>query len=106
MAGVLANCCLPESISAAMSELAASGKPHVGGYANAFQPIPADWTLDGYGETDGLLPLRDDLNSIAYAHHVSTWLERGATVVGGCCGTGPEHIARLRAILNGESVHC
>ena len=104
VAGVLANCCLPESISAAMSELAASGKRRVGGYANAFEPIPADWTLDGYGETDGLLPLRNDLDSFVYARHVSTWLDRGATVVGGCCGTGPEHIARLRALIDAAAL--
>ena len=28
------------------------------------------------------------------------WLEAGATIVGGCCGTGPGHIAALRALVD------
>jgi len=27
------------------------------------------------------------------------WVARGAGIVGGCCGIGPEHIAELRAAL-------
>jgi S-methylmethionine-dependent homocysteine/selenocysteine methylase len=96
IAGVLANCCTPESISAALPEMIRSGKPFVGGYANTFQPVPEEWTLEG----DGLLPTRDDLDAEAYAPHARAWLESGATVVGGCCGTGPEHIRRLRSLID------
>jgi S-methylmethionine-dependent homocysteine/selenocysteine methylase len=28
-----------------------------------------------------------------------TWVAQGVTVVGGCCGIGPEHIAGLAARL-------
>jgi S-methylmethionine-dependent homocysteine/selenocysteine methylase len=94
--GVLANCCTPESIGAAMPEMVRSGKPFTGGYANTFQPVPEEWTL----ESDGLLPTRDDLDAEAYAAHARAWLEAGATVAGGCCGTGPRHIARLRRLLD------
>jgi S-methylmethionine-dependent homocysteine/selenocysteine methylase len=51
-------------------------------------------------ETDGLLPLRDDLGPEPYAEHASRWPALGATVVGGCCGTRPAHIARLRRLLD------
>jgi S-methylmethionine-dependent homocysteine/selenocysteine methylase len=100
LSGVLANCCSPESIDAAMPEIAGSGKPFVGGYANTFRPIPADWTLDGERETDGLLPTRDDLDPDSYAKHALRWLSAGATIVGGCCGTGPDHVARLRRLVD------
>ena len=100
VSGVLANCCPPESISAAMPELVATGKPHVGGYANTFVPVPAGWTLDGGGESDGLIPTRDDLDADAYAKHAQTWLSLGATVIGGCCGTGPAHTARQRSLID------
>ena len=30
-----------------------------------------------------------------YAGLAWGWIEAGAEVVGGCCGTGPEHIAAL-----------
>jgi S-methylmethionine-dependent homocysteine/selenocysteine methylase len=96
IAGFLANCCAPESISAAMPELAALGRGVVGGYANAFRPVPADWVMD----RDGLLPLREDLGPEEYAGHVAHWHADGARIVGGCCGTGPAHIARLRRMMD------
>lgn len=34
-----------------------------------------------------------------YAHRVNTY---GAKLIGGCCGTGPEHIRRMRAVLDGD----
>ena len=34
-----------------------------------------------------------------YANHCSQWLEIGATVIGGCCGTTPEYIEALRPLL-------
>jgi S-methylmethionine-dependent homocysteine/selenocysteine methylase len=95
ISGMLANCCAPESITAAMAQLVATGYRHVGGYANTFVPVPSDWTLDGTGDTDGLIPLRDDLDPDPYANFARDWLAAGATVIGGCCGTGPEHIRQL-----------
>ena len=98
--GMLANCCAPESISAAMAALTATGRPYVGGYANTFPPVPEDWTLDGTEPTDGVLGLRDDLDPDAYTTHAERWITAGATVIGGCCGTRPAHIARLRELLH------
>jgi len=92
----LANCCAPEAIAAAMPALAAIGRGPAGGYANAFRPVPKDWEL----ETGGLLPLREDLNAEAYASHAAHWQAHGARIIGGCCGTGPEHIAALRQLLD------
>jgi S-methylmethionine-dependent homocysteine/selenocysteine methylase len=58
--------------------------------------VPKDWEL----ETGGLLPLREDLNAEAYAGHAAHWQAHGARIIGGCCGTGPEHIAALRQLLD------
>ena len=98
--GFLVNCCAPESITKAIPQLAKTGVKYIGGYANTFQPIPEDWTIDGKKETDGSLDLRSDLDPESYAGHVADWLSAGATVVGGCCGTRPAHIARLRKLLD------
>lgn len=100
ISGLLCNCCAPESVTAALPALQATGITVIGGYANTFQPVPKDWTLDGDGESDGLLGLRLDLEPAAYAQHVNDWLSAGATVVGGCCGTRPAHIAALRQLLD------
>jgi S-methylmethionine-dependent homocysteine/selenocysteine methylase len=100
VSGFLVNCCAPESITRAMPSLAVQGAEWFGGYANTFAPIPEDWTLDGDKDTDGLLALRSDLDPEAYAAHVADWLAAGATVVGGCCGTRPAHIAGMRALID------
>lgn len=108
--GFLCNCCAPESISAAAPELAAIGRGRWGGYANTFLPIdasqptyaerrldPADW--ERYEAA--ALPFRDDLPPEAFASHAERWHGAGATLLGGCCGAGPAHIARLRRVLDG-----
>jgi S-methylmethionine-dependent homocysteine/selenocysteine methylase len=100
VSGCLANCCAPESITRAMRRLVPLGVPWIGGYANTFTPVPPDWTLDGDNPTDGLLGLREDLDPERYAGHAAEWLAAGATVVGGCCGTRPAHIARMRPLLD------
>ena len=95
VAGFLLNCSAPESITQALPDLLATGARYVGGYANTFAPISEDWRLDGDKDSDGWLALRQDLDPESYAAHVADWLEAGATVVGGCCGTGPAHIGLI-----------
>ena len=100
VSGFLANCCPPESIAAAMAELSAIPRGPAGGYANTFVPVPGDWKLDGEKDSDGLIPLRDDLDAGAYADHALAWRDAGARLIGGCCGTGPAHIAKLRELVH------
>ena len=95
VAAVLANCCAPEAIGAAMPDLVATGRP-TGGYANGFTAIPATFLP---GRTLEQLSARKDLGSEAYAELAMGWVAQGATIVGGCCETGPAHIARLHAAL-------
>jgi S-methylmethionine-dependent homocysteine/selenocysteine methylase len=99
VSGLLANCCPPERVADAMAVLAQTKFKYVGGYANTFTHIPGDWELDGDKETDGFLDLRTDLDPESYAAYAADWLAKGATVVGGCCGTRPAHIARLRELI-------
>lgn len=98
VSGFLLNCCAAESVTAGMPPLAAAAPSgaSIGGYANTFQPIPKDWRLDGDKATDGLLTVRTDLDPDQYADHAAQWLHDDATVIGGCCGTRPAHIAKLR----------
>lgn len=88
----LANCCSPESVTAAMPDLVALGHGPVGGYANGFVPIPPD------ADVGLALPAaRDDMDPEAYLAHARRWVAAGARLVGGCCEIGPAHIARLSA---------
>ena len=92
---LLVNCSTPEVTTAAMPELARDGRPF-GGYANAFS---ADLSQYDPGETVEVIENRTDLNPQAYAAQVQRWVEAGATIVGGCCQTGPAHIAEIRRLL-------
>lgn len=96
VAAVLVNCSTPESVAAAMPQLAAAAGRPFGAYANAFQPIAA-----GQGVNDGrdLPDAREDLDPAAYAEAAAGWLDAGARIVGGCCEVGPAHIAELRRRL-------
>jgi S-methylmethionine-dependent homocysteine/selenocysteine methylase len=100
VSGYLVNCCAPESITQALPQLLKTGVAYFGGYANTFQSIPEDWKLDGDKQTDGFLDLRSDLDPASYAGYARHWLQAGATVVGGCCGTGPAHIAKIKEMLS------
>jgi S-methylmethionine-dependent homocysteine/selenocysteine methylase len=90
---LLFNCSTPESITAALPLLRRLTDRPIGAYANAFRPVPSDWEM----ARDGLLTLRDDVAPDSYAAIVRQWAASGATIFGGCCGIGPDHIACLAA---------
>ena len=89
---VLVNCCPPESISQAMKSLVATGLA-AGGYANGFVSIPLTFLP---GKTREQLLSRTDLGPSEYAVFSNAWVDRGATIVGGCCEVGPSHIRTMR----------
>ncbi len=43
------------------------------------------------------------LGPAAFAARAEAWLDAGARVLGGCCGTQPAHVSALRALLDGQS---
>ena len=89
---VLINCSRPEAIPAALEILVPMGLPF-GAYANGFTGI-----TDGFlqeAPTVDALQQRTDLGPAAYASHAMGWVTQGATIVGGCCEVGPDHIATL-----------
>ncbi len=97
-AAVLLNCSRPEAISQGLDHLKPLGRPF-GAYANGFTHITDAFLKDA--PTVDALDQRTDLAPSYYADFTMDWIERGATIVGGCCEVGPDHIAemarRLRA---------
>ena len=87
---VLVNCSSPESTTTALPILAGRGVPF-GAYANGFVTVAPLRP----GKTVDILQARRDLDPQAYARHVHDWIAEGATIIGGCCEIGPEHIAVL-----------
>lgn len=90
-AALLFNCSQPEVMAAALdaARAAAPGLP-LGVYANGFPP---QGTAPKANER--LLDIREDLTPARYLAFAEGWVARGAAIVGGCCGIGPEHIAAL-----------
>ena len=39
------------------------------------------------------------ITPVAYARYAKQWKELGASVIGGCCATGPEHTRQLAVAL-------
>ncbi len=97
-AAVLFNCSQPEVMRSAIA-VARSVLPEavaVGAYANAFDDKPS-----GYAAIVLLMSHRADIEDGGYTTFVHEWIDAGATIVGGCCGIMPRHIALLRATLDG-----
>lgn len=95
-AAVLANCSMPEAMLAALRELSTMGLPF-GAYANGFSeistlPLPASGAAPDYTH-------RHDLSPVKYTAFAMSWVDMGATIVGGCCEVGPAHIRHLAAAL-------
>lgn len=98
-AALLFNCSQPEVMgpalrSAAEALRAKGSSAQLGVYANAFPPQRKDAAANSE-----LLGLRADLDPPAYLHWTRQWIADGASIVGGCCGIGPEHIAEMSRSL-------
>lgn len=91
-ASLLANCSAPEAMPHAIDILKTSGKP-VGAYANAFTTITKEFLQDK--PTVDALSARRDMGPEAYSDQAAIWIDHGATILGGCCETGPAHITEL-----------
>ena len=70
-----------------------------------YDDFPADWELLGgrgrpfsvYAnlgapDAEGRFVVRSETTPEGFAAHARRWLEAGARIVGGCCGTTAEHI--------------
>lgn len=80
---VLVNCVPPSRVPACIEVLRAIA-PCFGVYANLGQPVSG--------------PRRnEDRSPSQFADLAREWIQSGAKIVGGCCGTTPEHIAALDA---------
>lgn len=77
---IYAMCSQPLAISAALPKLRATFDVPVGAYAH-------NWDRDG--------PFTPE----TYAEYTREWVDVGAQVIGGCCGTTPKYIEALRPVV-------
>lgn len=90
LAAVGVNCTAPRHVPALVRTVAAAGLPAVA-YPNsgAWDAARGRWT--GADDPDG------------FGEAAASWCEAGAVLVGGCCGTGPEHVRSVRARLDARA---
>jgi len=99
VAAVLFNCSQPEVISQALEVaqniITAQGlNVRTGAYANAFQP-----QKENAQANDEIDEIRADLGTQQYLEWAQKWRTMGASIIGGCCGIGPEYIKVLSTQL-------
>ncbi len=86
---ILVNCVSPDVAGDCVAEMARVTRIPLGCYPNAGTPDleQGTWRFD------------PEWTPGKFAEVASGWVARGAQIVGGCCGTTPEHIRALRAAL-------
>lgn len=95
---ILFNCSQPEVMNSALTTAKAiidkAGQaqktPQLGVYANAFAPKQVHKKANTQ-----LRGMREDTAPEHYLNWATLWQQSGATIIGGCCGIGVEHIALL-----------
>jgi S-methylmethionine-dependent homocysteine/selenocysteine methylase len=90
---LLFNCSAPEVMEDAVQKAKAAlgdASVEIGVYANGF--AHTEETVEANG---GLRKIRADLDPPRYLDWAKKWVGSGATMVGGCCGIGPDHIRAL-----------
>ena len=84
---LLVNCAPPSDIAMGLRQLVRHSSAPVGVYPHIGRFDPPEWMF-----TDEYPPPR-------YLELAREWLASGARIIGGCCGTTPEHIAQLSTRL-------
>ena len=100
---ILFNCSQPEVMLTALQMAKDSidregGKQRLGVYANAFAPKQVHKQANAE-----LRGIRQDTTPENYLTWAQQWRDTGADIIGGCCGIGSEHIAKLAAGLAASS---
>lgn len=64
-------------------------------------PVPITGLYANIGRTTEIRewPVTEEVTPLEYAQLAAEWLKQGATLVGGCCGTTPAHIAAVRGVM-------
>lgn len=92
---IAVNCAPIEVISEALAELCRHARRPVGVWAHIGRYDPPSWKFGFYPHFSGT----DTVPPARYAEAAREWKKLGAQVIGGCCGTTPEHVRALQEAL-------
>lgn len=99
---ILFNCSMPEVMEQAVLEtkeqLSLLGYDiPIGVYANGFVARGNDGAAN-----EVVSAIRDDLTPRKHLEYVERWINAGATIIGGCCGVGSEHMQVISQFVEHE----
>jgi S-methylmethionine-dependent homocysteine/selenocysteine methylase len=92
---LLVNCAPPPDITSGLEELLRVCALPVGAYAHIGRYDPPSWKFDfhpQFVDTEVCSPQ-------AYAAFAARWKAMGAKILGGCCGTTPDHIQAVKHLI-------
>ena len=85
----LFNCTDPIAITEGIKKLSKLTDKPIGCYPNVFG-VPFDWTLDNDVQVEPR-----NLSVKQFVEYKNLWEDLGASIIGGCCGLGPEYIEAI-----------
>ncbi|POR49314.1 homocysteine S-methyltransferase family protein [Bosea psychrotolerans] len=97
---VLFNCSRPEVMGPAVdiaAQVLGGSDIAIGVYANAFPEKTGEAAAN-----EGISALREDVAPQRYLGWAQDWRRRGARIIGGCCGIGPDYICAIHKGLKAE----
>ena len=92
--GVIGACISPEIYAKVVADLKFLELPY-GFKVNAFKNIPDTWNKAINVNPKEALGFRSDFTLAIFKHFVDNEIQNGASIVGGCCETYPEHISAI-----------
>ncbi len=85
----LFNCTDPIAITEGIKKLSNLTDKPIGCYPNVFG-VPFDWTLDNDIQVEPR-----NLSVKQFVKYKNLWEDLGASIIGGCCGLGPDYIKAI-----------
>lgn len=100
VAALLVNCSTIQNIDASIDIYQQLGQklsfPY-GAYGNRYNEIRKDYKLALKSTA-----MNEEMTPAQYTDAVNAWIGKGATIVGGCCGIGPDYIRHIGQSLSRE----
>ena len=91
---ILVNCCDLRLVSESIQQLRSCLSPEyrIGAYPNAFSIPPPDAANHTLRQVDF------NITPEVMKENAKQWIKDGASVLGGCCGVGPDHIRAMASL--------